>query len=197
MKTLKPIAVLLALLVLFTMPSCELLEQSAQVQRLRLCTFDVSHVDQVKLAGIHLRDGMDYGDLNAAQIMTLTGALMSRNLPLDFNLNVKVDNPNDKTAAMSRMDYTIFVDGLQLVSGVLNQRYEIAPGQSVVVPMRLQLELFQALSGETGDALVNLAFKLTGDDSRDSELLFRVKPYIRVSGRELAYPGYLDVNHTL
>lgn len=197
MKTLKPIAVILALLILFTIPACELLEQSAQVQRLRLCTFDVSHVDQVKLAGIHLRDGMGYEDLNAAQVMTLTGALISNKLPLDFTLNVKVDNPNDKTAAMSRMDYTIFVDGLELVSGALNERYEIAPGKSVVVPMRLQLELFQALSGETGDALLNLAFKLTGDDSRTSELLFRVKPYIRVSGRELAYPGYLNVNHTL
>ncbi len=197
MKKINAAIVLLGLLLLFTAPSCELLEQSAQVQRLSLCTFDVSHVDQVKLAGIHLRDGMGYEDLNAAQIMTLTGALINNKLPLDFNLNVKVDNPNDKTAAMSRMDYTIFVDGLELVTGALNERYEIAPGGSTVIPMRLQLELFQALSGETGDALVNLAFKLTGDDSRTSELLFRVKPYIRVGGRELAYPGYLNVNHTL
>jgi len=42
-----------------------------------------------------------------------------------------------------------------------------------------------------------LAFKLSGSESRPTELLFKVKPYINVGGSQLAYPGYLNVNHTL
>ncbi len=188
---------ILVLLMLLGLGSCGILEEAAQVQRLSLCTFDVNGVDQVKLAGIPLRDGMSYNDLNAIQLMSLTSAVMRRDLPLDFTLMVKVDNPNDKPAAMSRMDYTIFVDGLEIISGAFNERYDVPAGGSAIVPMRLQLELFQAMSGETGDALVNLAFKLTGDESRPSELMFRVKPYINVGGRQLAYPGYLNVKHSL
>lgn len=195
-RSSKPI-LLLALLLAIATPSCDVLEQTAQVQRLSLCTFDVTGVDNIRLAGVNLRQGMSYSDLNAAQVMSLTGALFNRNLPLEFNLNVKVDNPNDKPAAMNRMEYNILLDGMQLVAGAVDDRYEVPAGASTTIPMRLQLELFEALSGESGDALVNLAFKLTGNESNPSELLFRVKPYIRVGGRELAYPGYLNVNHTL
>jgi hypothetical protein len=187
----------IAILALAVVPSCGVLEQTAQMQRLSLCTFDVTGVDNIKLAGVNLRQGMSYSDLNAAQVMSLTGALFSRNLPLEFIMNIKVDNPNDNLAAMNRMEYIILLDGLQLVTGAVNERYEVPAGGSTTIPMKLQLELFEALSGETGDALVNLAFKLTGNESNPSELLFRVKPFIRVGGRELAYPGYLNVGHTL
>jgi hypothetical protein len=197
MKTLRKFYLLAILLPLLTTPSCEILEQTAQVQRLSQCTFDVHSVDKIKLAGINIQQGMSYSDLNTSQIMSLTGALFRKELPLDFNLNVKVDNPNDKLAAMSRMDYIVFVDGVELIAGVFNERIEIAPGGSSIVPMDLHLDLFKALSGEAGDALINLAFKLSGSESRPTELLFKVKPYINVGGSQLAYPGYLNVNHTL
>lgn len=197
MKVIRKFFLLAILLPLILMPSCDILEQTAQVQRLSQCTFDVHSVDKIKLAGINIHQGMSYSDLNTAQIMSLTGALFRKELPLDFNLNVKVDNPNDKMAAMSRMDYIIFIDGLELISGVFNERFEISPGSSSIVPMDLHLDLYKALSGEAGDALVNLAFKLSGNESRPAELLFKVKPYIRVGNSELPYPGYLNVNHIL
>lgn len=197
MKTLRKFYLLAILLPLLTTPSCDILEQTAQVQRLSQCTFDVHNVDNIKLAGVSIQQGMHYSDLNTAQIMSLTGAVFRKELPLDFNLNVKVDNPNNRPAAMSRMDYIVFVDGVELIAGVFNERIEIAPGGSSIVPMDLHLDLFKALSGEAGDALINLAFKLSGNESRPAELLFKVKPYINVGGSQLAYPGYLNVNHTL
>lgn len=177
--------------------SCDILQQTAEIQRLRLCEFDVNGVSGVKVAGIDLRQGMTRSDLNAAQIMQLTNAVFSNKMPLKFDLLVKVDNPNDKTAALSRMDYSIVVDGLELISGNINQRYEVGPGSSTVIPLPIEIELFQALSGQSADAISNLAFKLTGSESKPVDLLFRVKPYINVGGRQMAYPGFLDIRHTL
>lgn len=179
------------------MQSCDILQQTAQMQRLSLCKFDVNGVSNVSLAGISLNEGMGRSDLNAAQIMQLTNALFSNRLPLKLNLLINVDNPNDKTAALSRMDYSLIVDGMELITGQMDQRFEIGPGAQTVIPLPVEVDLFKVLSGQNADVVSNLGFKLTGSSSEPVELLFKVKPYINVGMSQLAYPGFIEVKHTL
>lgn len=188
---------LLMIILLIGLPSCDILQQTAEIQRLSQCKFDLNGVEKVKLAGINLHEGMSRSDLNASQILQLTNALFSNKLPLSFDLLVKVDNPNDKTAAISRMDYSLIIDGLELVSGNLNQRYEVGASSATVIPLLINLDLFQALSEQNIETISNLAFKLTGSNSYPVNILFRVKPYIMVGSSQLAYPGFIDINHTL
>ncbi|MDA3944625.1 MAG: LEA type 2 family protein [Bacteroidetes bacterium] len=198
MKTSKRfVSPVIMLFLLLTLNSCTMLDQINQVQQLALCEFNVLGVNEVSIAGIELQENMERDDLNAAQIMQLTAAVFRREMIVDFNLLLDIDNPNNKTAAMNRMDYELFIDNKEILTGQMNQPVNVGPNASAQLPMPIRLDLFKVLNNETQDALVNLAFKLTGDQSNPSEILLKVKPYIKVGGRELAYPGFLSVRHTL
>jgi len=129
--------------------------------------------------------------------MQLTAALFQNKLPLDFDVLIKIDNPNNKPAAMTRMDYELFIDGKQLLTGNFQESVSVPAGGQKLISMPVQLDLLKALNGETKDAVVNLGFKLTGDASQPSEIMLKVKPYIKVGNSQLAYPGFLNIRHTI
>ena len=195
MKTLKSISIVFFLLITFT--SCEVLDQMSQMQQLALCEFKVTGIDKVHIAGIQMDENTQKSDLAAAQIMQLTAALFSRELPVDFDLQLNIDNPNDKPAAMNRMDYELFIDNKQILTGQMNQSVSVLPRSNSNVSMPIAIDLFKVLNDETPDALVNLAFKLSGDQTNPADILLKVKPYIQVGGKTLAYPGFLDLKYTL
>lgn len=184
-------------LIFSVLPSCDVLNQAAEVGRLQQCTFQVEGVNNIFLAGIELRQGMKSTDLNSGQLMQLANAAFQKNMPLSFNVVVRVKNPNTKTAALSRMDYRVFLDGVEMLSGQMNQRYSIGPNSNTDVAVPVQLELYKALSGQSADAVSNIGFKLTGSSSKPVELLVKVKPYMQVGLTTLPYPGYIDIRKTL
>ncbi len=184
-------------LIFSVVPSCDVLNQAAEVGRLQQCTFQVEGVNNIFLAGIELRQGMKSTDLNSGQLMQLANAAFQKNMPLSFNVMVRVKNPNTKTAALSRMDYRVFLDGVEMLSGQMNQRYSIGPNSNTDVAVPVQLELYKALSGQSADAVSNIGFKLTGSSSKPVELLVKVKPYMQVGLTTLPYPGYIDIRKTL
>ncbi|MBZ0242048.1 MAG: LEA type 2 family protein [Bacteroidales bacterium] len=193
-KLLFPIALLTILL---SVNACDVLNQVSQVQQLALCEFDVHGLDRVRIAGIELDENMNRDDLNTAQLMQLTAAIFQKEMIVDFDLMLNINNPNSKPAAMNRMDYELFIDNKQILTGQMNQPVNVGANANSTIPMPIQLDLFKVLNDETQSTLVNLAFKLSGDPSDPAEILLKVKPYIKVGGRDLAYPGFLNVRHTL
>jgi hypothetical protein len=187
MKILKSVSVVFFMLIAIT--SCEVLDQMSQMQQLALCGFKVTGVNRVHIAGIQMDENTRKSDL--------TAALFKRELPVDFDLQLNIDNPNDKTAAMNRMDYELFIDNKQILAGQMNKTVSVLPKSNSNVSMPIAIDLFKVLNNETQDALVNLAFKLTGDQSNPADILLKVKPYIQVGGKTLAYPGFLDLKYTL
>ena len=188
---------LISFTMLIGLSSCDLLQQTAELQRLSQCNFEVSGVSDIRLAGLDLGSGMKRNDLNAAQILQLTNAVFNKNLPLRFNVLVKVDNPNNGTAALSRMDYTVFLDGIELLSSSFDQRHEIGPGSSSIVPVPIGVELFQIMSGQSAEAVSNLAFKLTGGDSKPAELEMRIEPFINIANKQVPYPNTLNIKYLI
>jgi LEA14-like dessication related protein len=188
---------IISFIIAISLTSCDILQQTAELQRLSQCKFDVNGVSGIRLAGVELRSGMKRSDLNAVQIMQLTNSVFNNNLPLRFDVLVKVDNPNSGTAALSRMDYTVILDGIELLSSSFNQRYEIAPGGTAIVPVPISVELFQLMSGQSADAVANLGFKLTGGESKPVELVMKLKPYLNVAGKQIQYPNTLNINYII
>ena len=100
MKTIKKIAVIVFLAMTFT--ACEQLaqiaSQAAQIVNLKNCNFDVNGIDQINMLGMNLSKGMDKSNLNATQLLKVTNALLNKKLPVSFNVNLDVDNPNSIAA---------------------------------------------------------------------------------------------------
>ena len=177
--------------------SCDVLNQVAQMANFANCKFNFNNVNQIQMLGVDLSKGMTKQDLNVSQLLSLTNALMNRSLPVSFNVNVDVRNPNSIAAAMAKMDYIVTLNGKQVISTTLNQSVNVPANSSNTVSIPITTDLFQLFSGESADAIVNLAFKLAGASSDPVNVGLKVKPYISINGQQLAYPDYITMNKVL
>jgi hypothetical protein len=161
------------------------------------CTFDFESVNSVQMLGVNLRKGMTKSDLSVGQLLQLTNALMSKSLPVTFNVNLDINNPNSTDASMTKMDYILTLNDKQIISTTMNNSISVPANSSNVVTIPVTTDLFQLFSGESADAILNLAFKLAGATSDPVNVGIKVKPYITVGGQQLAYPDYITMNKVL
>ena len=188
---------IIILFVTMGLASCDVLNQVAQMANLVNCTFDFNSVNQIQMLGVNLSKGMSKTDLNATQLLSLADAIMRKQLPVTFNVNVDVKNPNSIAAAMTKMDYILTLNGKQVVSTTMNNGINVPANSSSVVSIPITTDLFQLFSGESADAIVNLAFKLAGASSNPVNVGLKVKPYINIGNQQLAYPDFISMNKVL
>ena len=188
---------LIILFVALGLSSCDLLNQVAQMATFANCTFDFKNIDHIQMLGINLGKGMSKNDLNATQLLNLANALMKKELPVSFNVNLNVDNPNSIAASMTKMDYIVSLNGKQVISTTMNNSVNVPANSNQTVTIPITTDLFQLFSGESAEAILNLAFKLAGTSSDPVNLGLQVKPYITINNQQLAYPNYITINRTL
>ena len=199
MKKIIRIIVIVMLAASFT--ACEQLaqiaNQAAQVLNLKNCYFDVSGVDNINMLGMNLSKGMDKSNPNSTQRLKVTNSLLNKKLPVTFNVNIDVDNPNGIAATLGKMDYIISLNNKEVISSTFNNGFSIPANSKGKVAIPISTDLFQLFSGETADAILNLAFKLAGAKSNPVNLGVKVKPYIKINNQSLAYPDFITINKVL
>ncbi len=199
MKRIIRIIIIMTLVVSFS--ACQQLaqiaNQAAQVVNLKNCNFDVTGISQINMLGIDLSKGMNKNSLNPAQLINVTNSLLNRKLPVTFNVNLNVDNPNSIAASLGKMDYIISLNNKEVISSTFTDGFSIPANSSGKVAIPISTDLFQLFSGEAADAILNLAFKLAGAQSNPVNLGVKVKPYIVVNNQSLAYPDFISINKTL
>ena len=177
--------------------SCDVLTQVAQMANFANCTFNFDSVNNIQMLGANLSKGMTRENLNISQGLALVNAIAKKSLPVTFNVNLDVKNPNSIAASMAKMDYILTLNGKQVVSTTLNQAINVPANSNNTVSIPITTDLFQLFSGESADAIVNLAFKLAGASSNPLNVGLKVKPYISIGNQQLAYPDYLSMNKVL
>ncbi len=177
------------------MQSCSLLRTVNEAKTFARCRFRLKSVSSIQLAGIDVQHVTSRYQLNPADAARLSFALANRSLPLTFRLHLEAQNPNASVVAISQMSWTLFIDQLELLSGELCERVEIAPSSSSIIPLDISMDLFQALSGESVEAIANFAFNLTTAGDKPTRMMLRIKPVFQILGSEFSYP--IDVGLTL
>ena len=188
---------LIVLFVAVGLASCDVMTQVAQMATFAKCNFDFNSVNQIQMLGINLSKGMTKENLNISQGLALVNAITNKSLPVTFNVNLDVDNPNSIAAAMAKMDYIVTLNGKQVISTTMNQAVNVPANAKNTISIPVTTDLFQLFSGESADAIVNLAFKLAGANSNPVNVGLKVKPYISIGSQQLAYPDYISLNKTL
>ena len=98
---------------------------------------------------------------------------------------------------MAKMDYIVSLNGKEVINTTLNKSISVPANSSNTVSIPITTDLFQLFSGESADAIVNLAFKLAGANSNPVNVGLKVKPYISINGQQLAYPDYITMSKVL
>jgi hypothetical protein len=180
-----------AILLLSSVGACATLQQ---VAALRQVTFALAGVQDGRLAGVALDRIASYKDLTAVDIGRLTLAIARSDLPLTFRVNVRADNPADNgtAATMVRLAWSLYLDDKETINGVLDTSYVLPPGQPVVIPLPMRLNLLQFFDGPA-ETLVNLAAELAGLSADPARIVLRAVPSIDTPLGPIVYPSPITI----
>jgi hypothetical protein len=186
----------LVLIIMVVLSSCSVLEQASELQSFAKCEFRLKSVQNIRLAGVNVQQIDNVSDLTIMEMAKLTTAFTSRDMPLKLTLNVEVRNPNRSKAALNELEWILFIDEIQMTSGTLSKRAEVPPYNGIaLLPIAMEFDLFEVLSGKSADAIINFALNLAGVGNRPSRIMLKAKPTLYVGSTKLTYPGYIKIEN--
>lgn len=179
---------------LISFTSCDVMQQVSQMNYLTKCEFRLESVQQLNLAGINVQNVKSISDLNMLDAARLASAVSSQRFPLDFTLNIEAKNPNTSVAGMTRIDWILLIDDIEMTRGILDKQVTIPANNGIaIIPIQMHIDLEKALSGKSTDAVINFGMNLAGTGNKPTRFTLQMKPTINVGGYPIAYPGYLNV----
>jgi hypothetical protein len=186
---------ILFLFILITaVSSCSVLKQANEMKTFAKCEFRLKNIENVILAGVDVTNVDQLSDLSFPEASNITMTAMQGKLPFTFQLNVEVRNPNDQKASMNRFLWDLFIDDQLITSGKVTKDVRVEPNGGIsVMPIDIGVDLFEVLSGESADAVINFAMNLAGSGGSPTRLKLRAKPTIYVAMTQVDYPGWITI----
>jgi hypothetical protein len=165
-----------------------------QVTALRHVDFDVVGVRNGRLAGVDLARVSSYRNLTAVDLARITVAVSSNDLPLEFQVDVRGENPADNkvTAKLVQLSWSLFLNDKETISGVLDTAVALPPGEPVVIPMQMRLDLAEFFEGPAQD-LVDLAAAIAGLKADPTVVSLRAIPTIDTPLGPIRYPSPITI----
>lgn len=182
----------LVLILVFTgITGCQTLQQIAQ---LRNVDFAIDRASQANLAGVDLDRYEGYGDLRPLDIARIGSAIAEGNLPLDFTLHLAARNPdeNNVAARLVRMDWTLFLEDRETISGQYDNEILLPPGEVTDVPINISLDLMRFFGDNIRD-MVDIALAATGQGGSPRRLHLEATPIIDTRLGPIRYPQPITI----
>ncbi len=178
-------------LMLATASGCATLQQIAA---LRQVDFSLAGTRNARVAGVDLSRIRSYRDLSAMDIGRIGLAVARKDLPLEFQLDVRGENPADNsvTATMVRLAWSLYLNDKETIAGTLDTTLAFPPGQPTTFPMRMRLNLYQFFDGPA-ESLVDLAASLAGLSADSTRISLRGVPTIDTPLGRISYPSPITI----
>jgi hypothetical protein len=168
--------------------------QLRQMANLRKCEFRIESVNNTQLAGINVENIRRFSDLNIGDVAKVTTAYITGNLPLEFNLNLQVRNPNTSLAALNKFDWIAMIDQTEILAGTSNQRVEVpANGGMAMIPLNIKVNLKEIFEKKSKKEAAEAAFGLADGQKKPIRVALKLKPSIQVGKKAIMYPGWFSV----
>ena len=187
--------VLLGMVALFV-SGCGLNKQARLLEAFEKCTYEINSADSVYVAGRDVSKLIRNRTFELRNIPELALAVFRRNIPLSAKVNLTINNPTSRTAAINQFEYIVLIKGQELANGFINQRVSIEPGGTTTVPVRVNSNIYSFLSnGKTMEEVIDF---LRGGESGATEkkgmVTIRIKPTIEMGNKLVKYPGYISID---
>ena len=171
---------------------CGVARQVEEAKSFARCEFRFVKVERVIVGDVDVTRVKSLKDLSFKKMTKLVEAASEAQLPLDMTVAIEASNPNPKEAALNALEWIALVDGQEIGRGALETRVEV-PAQGVTIfPVHVTADL--KARGGSAEALLNLAFNLSGEGRKASDILFKIKPTIEIAGVSIPYPGYIEIH---
>ncbi len=163
--------------------------------------FRLDNISDFSLAGIGLGPKSQLRDFSVSDGIQLLAAFRNRRLPARFLLNVEARNPNDGTggttrtvSTLTRFDWRLLIDDQPTISGGIDRALEIpGTGQTTVIPLRLELDLYEFFGERGYEDLLNLALALGGRGNDISRVALDALPSVSTPLGDITYPERITI----
>jgi len=174
-----------------TILGCGVNKQAQQIKALERCTYKVLSASNLTVAGTDVKRLVDNQDFNIGSLPALAFGLLRKDVPMRATLNLEITNPTGDLAAINQFDYKVLINNQELVDGFVNQQVSIPSGQSIVVPVALNVNVYQFISNQK--VMSEISDFLKGGD-RKGLVTLKIKPSIMIGGTVVKYPGYITID---
>lgn len=181
--------------VLLLLPGCSAIQQFTALGQV---DFNINRLGDGLLAGIDLNRVHSYNDLNPIDAARLITAVARGEMPLGFTLHLDATNPSSNSAAarLVQLDWTLFIDDTETVSGIFNDDRLINPGETADIPISMELDLVRFFGSNARD-IIDLALNLAGAGGNPARVSLRARPTVNTAIGPISYPGYITITHTV
>jgi hypothetical protein len=179
------------LILIVLTPGCASVQELAA---LRQVSFAIDGVDNAMLADVDLTNTRALSDINPRQLLDLSNAVRKKELPFRFQIHVGASNPEDNTvnARLVGLDWTLFIENRETVSGVIDRELVMPPGESLDIPIDIEMELFSFFESNLAD-MFELALNIAGLGGEPKDIRLSASPTIETPIGPIRYPGRIDI----
>jgi hypothetical protein len=191
---MKKYTLLLLLPLTFLLGRCGMNKQIEQAKALGKCRFELVSADSVYLAGINMKQFEGQDNINLGSLPRLAMGFISKSIPLDARLVLKITNPTAETAAINQFEYKILLKNSEVFTGYVNHKVEVAPvGGQTRVPIVISTNAYHLITDDqTRDAFTDLVQNFSGaKNARKTVITIKIKPTLDLGNKEIKYPGYI------
>lgn len=183
--------VILFLLVVFTFTGCGVTNELTGAYNMTQCKYNYKSISNLTVSGMNLSNG-----ISALNIPKLTSILTGNasSIPLDFTLNLDVNNPNQTEALLHGLQYVISVDDVQFTTGTLNKSLNIAAGGTQTLPLTIGVDVATLMKNNSKDAVTNIVKNFVGIGSNKSNVTVQLKPTFMIGSVPITSPVYIPVS---
>ena len=190
------------ILSVFLLQGCATLNEIFRtLTNLKRLQFRLEGIGDFSLAGIRINEKSQLRDFSIADGIQLLASFRSRRLPARFLLNVEALNPNDGSggstrtiSTLTRFDWRLLIDDQPTISGGIDKPLEIpGTGQSTIIPLRLELDLYEFFGNHGYDDLLNLALALGGQRGDISRVALDAQPSVSTPLGDITYPERITI----
>ncbi len=182
--------------------SCQFLKDVAStvnnVQRLK---YKINNVNNFTMGGMDISNKKSASDFSVADVLKLTLALKTGQLPTSFTINVDAMNPNDGTnsttqvaATIASLPWDLYIDNKLIVSGNIGREISVpGTGSSVTLPLQVTTDLVQLYKNEGVDKLINVVLALGGKNKSAANIKIIAQPSVRTAIGVIQYPNKVTI----
>jgi len=201
MNPIKIRTCILLLCVLLLQGCATLGEIARSLTNLQRLKFRLEGIGDFSLAGIGINEKYQLRDFSITDGIQLLASFRSKRLPARFLLNVEARNPNDGSggstrtiSTLTRFDWRLLIDDQPTISGGIDKALEIpGSGKSTIIPLRLEMDLYEFFGNHGYDDLLDLALALGGKRGDISRVSLDARPSVSTPLGDITWPEPITI----
>lgn len=202
---LKSLNILLILVLFITFTGCPSIKDVVKtITNIKTLQFKLDRVSNFTLNRVNLSQKSSIKDFSIQEGLLLTQAFGSKTFPTTFDLVVLAKNPNTGVkesngtpVTLNRMEWNLYIDNVQTISGVVEDDITVDPSNSTSeIPIKINIDMYKFFQDRGYDNLLNLMLSIGGLNSKPTKLMLDIKPEFKTKFGVLPFSSRIKVVDT-